>query len=152
MADWLQSNVIHSLLQRPAIFKEWSRILQTQPQLRGDFGWNRRDTERVEGYPENDAKPNLQDCLEYFKPSDNAAALAQFAFEKIAFPSQPPQAPPKDYKDHHTATLQGLMDDTETWNNFMSTIPEDDFPPTNACDFDFNVIHEDTSHDAEFFY
>ncbi|UPX16883.1 uncharacterized protein EKO05_0007266 [Ascochyta rabiei] len=152
MKNWLQSNVIHSLLQRPVIFKEWLRILHTQPQLRGDFGWNRHDTERVEGYPENNAEPNLQDRLEYFKPSENAAALAQFAFKKIAFPSHPPQAPRKDHKDHHTATLQDLMDDTESWNSFVSTILEDEISPTNICDLDFNVVDKDFSQDTGYCY
>lgn len=142
MADWHQSNVIHSLLHRPAIYGEWCRILQTQPQLRRDFGWNEHDTGRVEGYPENDAEPHLQDLLEYYRSGDNPAALAQLAFHQIAFPSRPPQAPRKDYKDHHTATLEGLMADTESWNKFMSTIPEDDFLPTNVCEFDFDMIDE----------
>ncbi|KAF9693902.1 hypothetical protein EKO04_008441 [Ascochyta lentis] len=150
--EWLQSNVIYSLLQRPAIYKEWLKVLHSQPQLKGGFGWNQHDTGRVEGYPENNAKPRLQDLLEYYKSSDNAAALAQFAFEKIAFPSHPPQAPPKDYKDHHTATLQGLMDDTESWDNFMSAIPEDELCPTDTRDFDFSMMNDGFSREMKVFY
>ncbi|XPS78033.1 hypothetical protein M3J09_010053 [Ascochyta lentis] len=152
MTEWLQSNVIYSLLQRPAIYKEWLKVLHSQPQLKGGFGWNQHDTGRVEGYPENNAKPRLQDLLEYYKSSDNAAALAQFAFEKIAFPSHPPQAPPKDYKDHHTATLQGLMDDTESWDNFMSAIPEDELCPTDTRDFDFSMMNDGFSREMKVFY
>lgn len=142
MKDWRQSVVIQSLLQRPAIRAEWCKILRSQPQLKADFGWNLHNTGRVEGYPENGATPHLQDCLEYHRPGDNAAALAQLAFEKIAFPSRPPQAPRKDYKDHHTVTLQSLMDQPESWNQLMSTIPGDDLPPKNVCEFgfDFNMV------------
>ena len=150
MKDWRQSYVIQSLLQRPAMRTEWRKILQAQPQLE-DIGWNQHNTGRVEGYPENDAEPHLQDRLEYYRSSDNAAALAQLAFSKIAFPSRPPQAPRKDYKDHHTATLQGLMADTESWNQFVNTIPEDDISPTNVCKFDFNIDYT-LSHDPRFPY
>ncbi|KAF2625469.1 hypothetical protein BU25DRAFT_112954 [Macroventuria anomochaeta] len=151
MKNWRQSNVIHSLLQRPAIRMEWGRILQSQPQL-GDFGWNPHDTGRVEGYPENNAKPHLQDRLEYFRSGDDAAALAQLAFQQIAFPSCPPRAPRKDYKDHHTATLQGLMDNTESWNQFMSTIVEDDLLPTNVCDLNISIIDDAFGQGTEIYY
>ena len=150
MKDWRQSDVIQSLLQRPTIRTEWCKILQSQPQLTADFGWNQRNTGRVEGYLENNADPHLQDLLEYYTSDKDATALAQLAFSKIAFPSRPPQAPRKDYKDHHTATLQALMDDTESWNQLMSTIPEDNISPTDACDFHLNMMDGTFRHDTKF--
>ncbi|KAH6639789.1 hypothetical protein C7974DRAFT_138892 [Boeremia exigua] len=149
MMDWRQSNVIYSLLQRPAIQSEWRKILHLQPQLRGEFGWNQHNTGRVEGYPENRAEPHLQDLLEYYRWGDNAAALAQLAFQKIAFPSSPPQAPRKDYKDHHNATLQSLMDDQVSWDRFMSTIPEDDVSPIRVCNVDLGNAFDG---DAKIYY
>lgn len=152
MVDWFHSNVIHSLLQRPEIRKEWLKILERQPQLRANLGWNQRDTGRVEGYPENNAPAHLQDLLEYYKPEHDPARLAHLAFEKIAFPSQPPQLPRKDYKDHHTATLQGLMNESKSWNEFIGTIPEDEVLPTNVCDFDFGTIDDGFGLDTEIYY
>ncbi|KAF3007864.1 hypothetical protein E8E13_010863 [Curvularia kusanoi] len=95
-----------------------------------NFGWNQRNTGRKEGFPGNQSEPHLQDRLEYYKPSDSAFELASLAFRKIAFPACPPRAPRKDHKDNHTATLQSLMDNPE-WEQFMSTIPEDDISPTD---------------------
>lgn len=152
MQDWRHSDVILSLLQRPAIKVAWCKILHSQPQLRTDFGWNQHNTGRVEGYPENDAKPHLQDLLEYYRSSDDAAALAQLAFEKIAFPSCPPPAPRKDYKDHHTTSLQSLMDDQASWNLLMSTIPEDDIPPTNTCQLDYDISNNLFDENSKFYY
>lgn len=142
MDEWYHSNVIQSLLQRPAIRAEWNGILHSQPQLRADFGWNQRNTGRTEGYPESHSQPHLQDLLEYYKPGDNAFELAQLAFRKIAFPARPPQAPRKDYKDNHTATLQSLMDDPVSWDHLMSTIPEDDIPPTDICEINFDMTRD----------
>ncbi len=139
MSDWLHSRVIYSLLQRPVIHREWLKILQSQPHVNPYFAWNQHSTGRVDGYPENGADPQLQDLLEYFGSNDDAAALAQLAFRKVVHPSCPPPVPRKDYKDHHNATLQELMDDTESWNKFMSTIPEDDLLPTNVCDMEFSM-------------
>ncbi|KAF1926114.1 uncharacterized protein M421DRAFT_224992 [Didymella exigua CBS 183.55] len=150
--DWHQTDVILSLLQRPAIRAEWLVILQSQLQLRADFGWNQHNTGCVEGYPENGKTPHLQDQLEYFSSSDDAAALAQLAFSKIAFPPHPPQAPRKDYKDHHTVSLQSLMDQAESWQDLMNTIPDDPLLPENVCNFDFDFSIADITYDddAEF--
>lgn len=152
MKDWRQSDVIQSLLQRPAIRDAWYKILQSQPQLRADFGWNQHNTGRIEGYPENNAEPHLQDLLEYYRSSDNAAALAQLAFLKIAFPSNAPQAPRKDYKDHHTATLQSLMDDQVSWDQFMDTILEDDISPTGVSHPAYGVMNDAFGENAKMYY
>ncbi|KAJ4994211.1 homeobox and C2H2 transcription factor [Stagonosporopsis vannaccii] len=140
MRDWRQSDVIQSLLQRPTIREAWCKILQSQRQLRTDFGWNQHNTGRVEGYPENNAEPHLQDLLEYYRPNNSAAALAQLAFLKIAFPSLRPQAPRKDYHDHRTATLPSLMDDQPSWDQLMYTIKEDEISPTGVCQPEYGVF------------
>ncbi|KAJ8114693.1 hypothetical protein OPT61_g3479 [Boeremia exigua] len=146
--------ILHTILRkmRPAIQVEWFKILHSQPQLRAEFGWNQRNTGRVEGYPENNATPHLQDLLEHYRENDDAVALARLAFHKIAFPSNPPQAPRKDYKDHHTATLQSLMDDQVSWNQLMSTIPEDDISPTDVCHLDFTISHGAFSGNTNVYY
>lgn len=140
MKHWRQSVVILSLLQRPAIYKEWARVLQSQPHLSANLAWNLSTTGRVEGFPENGTKPHLQDLLEYYRPCDDAALLARIAFDKIAYSSSPPPVPLKDYKDHHGVPLQVLMDRTESWNRMMSTIQEDDSLPTNVCDLGFDTL------------
>lgn len=95
--------------------------------------------------------PHLQDQLEFFRSGDDAAALAQLAFSKIAFPEQPPQAPRKDYKNHHTVTLQSLMDQPESWSRLINTIPED-LQPENVCDFDFGFNTADIACDDDVDY
>ncbi|KAF3052446.1 hypothetical protein E8E11_008745 [Didymella keratinophila] len=153
MRNWHQTNVILSLLQRPAIKAEWVNILQLQPQLRDDFGWNLSSTGRVEGYPESGKAPHLQDLLEYFTYGDDPAALAQLAFSKIAFPAQPPQAPQKDTIDHQPAVHQPILYEQISWDRFTTTIPEDPIlsepvPGFNfGIDFGFNTteyIYDDT--------
>ncbi|KAF3039138.1 hypothetical protein E8E12_002573 [Didymella heteroderae] len=155
MKNWHQTNVILSLLQRPVIKTEWVKILQSQPQLRDDFGWNRTSTGRVEGYPENGKTPHLQDLLEYSTSSDDAAALAQLAFSKIAFPSQPPSAPRKDYRDHHSITLQPCMNDQVSCDCFTNTIPEDQILPESIREFDFDFgfnTTDNTYDDTSFMF
>ncbi len=152
MAQWHQSNVIQSLLQREEIGPEWRKVLQSQPQLRAEFGWNQHNTGRVEGYPENNADPHLQDLLEHYHQSDDAAALARLAFHKIAFPSHPPQAPRKDYKDHHNTTLKSLMDDAVSWSQLMNTIPEDDVSPTNICHLGYDITNSAFNQDTKTYY
>jgi hypothetical protein len=155
MKDWHQTDVILSLLQRPAIKAEWVRILQSQPQLRDDFGWNKHSTGRVEGYPENGKMPHLQDQLEYFKTGDDAAALAQVAFSKIAFPSRPPQAPRKDSEAHHTAAQKPMMEEQVSWDPFTTTIPEDPTLPESMRQFEFDFGLNTTDYifdDTGFFY
>lgn len=155
MKDWHQTDVILSLLQRPAIKTEWVKILQLQPQLRDDFGWNKHSTERVEGYPENGKMPHLQDRLEYFTTGDDAAALAQLAFSKIAFPSRPPQAPRKDYEEYHTATIQPVIHERVSWNRFTTTVPEDPILPESMRQFEFDFGFNTTDNnfdDTRFFY
>lgn len=151
MEEWRQSNVILSLLQRPVIREAWCNVLQSQRQLRADFGWNQHNTGRVEGYPENNAEPHLQDLLEYYQPRDDAAKLAQLAILKIAFPSLPPQVPRKDYKDHRTATLPSLMEDRVLWDQFTYTIKEDEIPPTSVCHLDYGILDDPFGDNAKYY-
>lgn len=139
MADWHHSSVIESLLQRPVIRPEWSRILQSQPQLRCNFGWNQHNTGRVEGFPEKDLKPHLQDLLERYKPGDNVAGLAQLAFRKIAFPARPPPAPSKDHQAQVMVAVQSDVDDP-MWTLLTNTIVADDISPTGVCEPDYSTM------------
>lgn len=152
MNDWHQTDVIMSLLQRPAIRTEWIKILQSQPQLRDGVGWNKRSTARVEGYPENGKAPHLQDQLEYFRLGDNAAALAQLAFAKIAFPAQPPQAPQKDNVDNRPTTQQPIMYDQISWGPFTTTIPDDSILPEPVQGFDFGFRFDFGFDTTEYVY
>lgn len=139
MRDWRHSSVIQSLLQRPAIQAEWRRILQSQPQLRSHFGWNQHNTGRVEGYPEKQSKPHLQDLLEYYKSGDNAAGLAQLAFRKIAFPERPPPAPCKDSPSQHAGDT---LSNSVSWDMLGNTIREDEFSPIDVCELDYGVASD----------
>lgn len=156
MKNWHQTNVILSLLQRPDIKAEWVNILQSQPQLRDDFGWNQSSTGRVEGYPDNGKTPHLQDLLEYFVSGDNATALAQLAFSKIAFPVQPPQAPQKDTINRQYVTLQPITYNQTLWDHFTTTIRDDPIlsEPVRECDLGFDFGFNTTEHiydDAGFY-
>ncbi|KAJ4364995.1 hypothetical protein N0V83_008611 [Neocucurbitaria cava] len=140
--DWRHSCVIYSLLHRPALLPAWTYILQSKRRHFTSFAWNQHSTGRVEGYPESSQLIQLQDALEYYTPNQNAAALAQLAFDKakkqVALPEEDiaPPVPPKDtrdYRDHHATSLQDLMKETESWTQFVNSIVEDDIFPTGVC-------------------
>jgi hypothetical protein len=147
MKDWHQSTVIYSLLQRPEIRSEWNRILQSQQRLNPRFGWNQHSTGRVEGYPDSNPTPQLQDLLEYYTPIQDAAALAQLAYEqgllrkKLPNTPAPSQVPEKDhYHHHHAASHYDPTEDTVSWNRFTNTIPEDDVMPSGVCNLNFDFM------------
>jgi hypothetical protein len=148
MNDWYQSNVIYSLLQRPEILLQWNRILRSQQRLNPRFGWNQHSTGRVEGYPESNPTPQLQDLLEYYTPAQNAATLARLAYEqglirkKLPSTPAPSQVPEKDYHRHHNASLPSLMEEEDSWIPFTNTIVEDDLMPTGVCDWNFDFSHD----------
>lgn len=145
VTDWHHSCVIYSLLQRPDVYSEWINILQSKSRRITGFGWNQHSTGRVEGYPESCQAIQLQDALEYYTPDQDAAALAQLAYDKAVKRTPPPElpvAPPvppkdsKDYRVHHTTSLQDLMKETESWTQFINSIIEDDVLPTDVCHID----------------
>ena len=136
ISKWYHSRVIFSLLQRPDVYYEWMNLLRgAQPRVTS-CSWNQHSTGRVEGYPESNPMPQLQDYLEYFCPNQDAAALAQLAFDKMvrtsASPrvSVPPPVPPKDYRN---ISIQDLTKETESWTQFINSIVEDDVSPTGIC-------------------
>jgi hypothetical protein len=146
MKSWHHSRVIYSLLKRPVVQKEWAKILQSQPHINTSFSWNKHSTGRVDGYPENGATPKLQDRLEYYRSGDDAAALAQLAFEKIIYPPSPPRVPRKDYSENrHNATIDDVLNDRTAWNNLIGTILEEGFLPT---DLNFNYGYDEMSEEA----
>lgn len=133
IGDWYHSWVIYSLLQRPAIWAQWTKLLQ-QYGVVANLAWNEHSTGRVEGYPESVPNLQLQDALEYFTPDANAAALAQLAFDKAikrtaeVEVSVPPPVPPKDI---HRDPLTELTLGADSWAMLGNTILKDDFLPTN---------------------
>jgi hypothetical protein len=124
--DWYHTNVILSLLQRPAILHEWMRLLRVQPPITGR-GWNQSSTGRVEGYPESNPFPRLQDCLEFFTPDQDAVALVQLAYSKLSAPPTPPPVPPKDYPH---VSMRNWDVETYSWEQLTDSVVEDDVLPT----------------------
>lgn len=137
-ANWYHSKVIYSLLQRPAIYHEWMRLLRTRPGLT-NCAWNQHSTGRVEGYPESNPTPQLQDYLEFYTPDQDAAALAQLAYNKMAKPytpsrtSAPPPVPPKNYSN---TSLQDWTAEMDSWAQITKSVIEDDILPTGISCLD----------------
>ncbi|KAI1549102.1 hypothetical protein PtrSN001C_001875 [Pyrenophora tritici-repentis] len=124
---WYHSKVILSLLQRPEVYYEWTSLLRSaQPRIT-TCSWNQHSTGRVEGYPESNPTPQLQDYLEYFSPDQDAASLAQLAFDKMVKITAPPPVPPKDYRN---TSLRDLTRETESWTQFINSVVENDVFPT----------------------
>jgi hypothetical protein len=136
MADWNHSIMIYSLLQRPDILREWGAILEIKNRMFIGFGWERQSTARVEGYPDSNNTLRLQDALEYFTSEQDAAALAQLAFDKavtrVPRERAPPPVPPKDYPMNHKTSLQDISRETDEWKQFVDSIIDDDQFPTNV--------------------
>ncbi|CAE7192997.1 hypothetical protein PTNB85_06331 [Pyrenophora teres f. teres] len=129
----MDSRVILSLLHRPDVYYEWMSLLRSSQPRITNCSWNQHSTGRVEGYPESNPKPQLQDYLEYFSPDQDAAALAQMAFDKMVKTTAPPPVPPKDYRN---TSLQNLTRQTESWTQFINSVVEDDISPTGVCHID----------------
>jgi hypothetical protein len=170
MMAWNHSQVIFSLLQRPEIIVAWCRLLESKQRTRFPFSWKPESTGRVEGYPEANAQPQLQDLLEYYTPDQSAVELARLAFEKgrreKALP--PPPVPEKDNEPHyaqeyppHQPTqpalrqqpfLHDVINDVPSWNTFLGTILEDPSLPTGVCDYDaFAAAFTDNSDEFHCF-
>ena len=138
-SHWIHSNVIQSLLQRPPVYYEWRRILQGMAPTTTLCSWNNHSTGRVEGYPDSNPNPQLQDYLEYYTPDQNETLLAHLAYKKMVKhppPSQSPAPPPVPPKDHRGKTLQDLTEDTESWTQFINSVVEDDVLPQGVCHLD----------------
>ncbi|KAJ4294564.1 hypothetical protein N0V90_008255 [Kalmusia sp. IMI 367209] len=166
MADWRHSRVIWSLLQRPEILQEWCRLLESKQRTQNPFSWKASTTGRVEGYPETNTQPQLQDMLEFYTPDQDAAAIARLAFEtglrEKELPSIPPPVPEKDrYPSQSTqqanfpqnqhsapypAAAHDTMSDMRAWNRFLGTIPEDEFQPTNIVTLDIDALNAAFGH------
>jgi hypothetical protein len=132
--QWYHSKVIYSLLHRPAIHSEWIRLLPRRPHI-SSCSWNQHSTGRVEGYPESNPIPQLQDYLEYFIPEQNAAALARLAYDKMVkhpVPQQIHKPLPVLPKENRTTSLQDLTRERETWNQLINSVIEDDISPTGV--------------------
>lgn len=146
MANWKHSHVILALLQRPEILPYWNHLLYSKQRFNPRFGWNQHTTGRVEGYPEANPHPQLQDLLEFYTPEQSAEALVRLAYDKGLLRKELPRppVPPKDYatRPQQSTTLQDLLNDTETLNRFLSTIVEDDVQPTGVCTLDYEAMNE----------
>jgi hypothetical protein len=149
MADWNHSAVIYSLLQRPVVLKEWNAILESKKRAFIGFGWDSQSTGRVEGYPDSTKTLQLQDALEYFTPGQDAAALAQNAYDlavkKIS--REPPPVPPKDCPIPHKATVHDMMRDTESLTQFARSIINDDQLPTGVTYLEDGLLDDDWGKD-----
>ncbi|KAJ4357892.1 uncharacterized protein N0V89_002469 [Didymosphaeria variabile] len=166
MADWKHSRVIWSLLQRPEILQEWCRLLETKHRTKNPFAWKASTTGRSEGYPDTNTQPHLQDLLEFYTSSEDAAAIARLAFEtglrEKKLPSIPPPVPEKDRypqqppqqstfpQSQHAAPLFAAiydpMTDMPAWNPLLGTIPEDPFQPANVVTLDYDALNAAFSH------
>jgi hypothetical protein len=165
MADWKHSRVIWSLLQRPEILQEWCHLLETKQRTRNPFSWKELTTGRSEGYPDTGAQPQLQDLLEFFPQSYDAAAIARLAFETglrvIELPEAPPPVPEKDQhlqqvpqrsiypQSHHSVPILDAvydpMSDMPTCNR-LGPILEDPFQPTNVVTLDYDALNAAFNH------
>lgn len=132
MEHWNHSVVIYSLLLRPVIRAEFALLGTGDPTLIG-FGWDPKTTARMEGYPDNNGKPQLQDLLEFFSPGEDAAALARLAFDvAVKENRRAPPVPPKDQHPNHKVSLQDIMKETEDWQQFINSVIDDDRSPTGV--------------------
>jgi hypothetical protein len=149
MADWNHSSVIYSLLQRPAVLRKWNAVLESKKRAFIGFGWDPQSTARVEGYPDSNQTLQLQDALEFFTPDQDSAALAHKAFalavKKVArqAPEIAPPVPPKDYRVNHKASLQDIMNETESWTQFVKSIINDDQLPTGVTHIENGTLDDD---------
>ena len=141
MSNWLHSNVINSLLQRPEISEEWFKIMPPQTPLKS-YRWDHHNTGRVDGYPESNESPHLQDLLEYYRPGDDAAVLAQLALDRIIYISCPSPFLKGDYEYCRDTNLSDLIEGTESWAEFGSTTLEGQNLLTGVCDSDFNMLND----------
>ncbi|KAF2441787.1 hypothetical protein P171DRAFT_79222 [Karstenula rhodostoma CBS 690.94] len=160
MADWKHSRVIWSLLQRPDILQEWCFLLETKQRTQNPFSWKESTTGRSEGYPDTDVQPQLQDLLEFYPQSHDAAAIARLAFEtglrgmespkapppvpkKDQYPSQPPQQSMFSQRQHSapfSAAVYDHMTESPIWNR-LGAIPEDPFQPTNVVMLGYDALN-----------
>lgn len=156
MEDWHHSQVIFSLLQRPEILRHWCRLLEVKQRTGTPFRWRRHDTGRVEGFPESNVGPQLQDLLEYYNPgSESPATIVQIAFDKglkeRALPNlpvpeenlQPITHPPPQrvysQPNQHAFDQNEEIGEVSSWP-FLGTIPEDPFPATDVCTLDYDAL------------
>ncbi|KAI2619772.1 hypothetical protein GGS26DRAFT_595176 [Hypomontagnella submonticulosa] len=76
-ADWLHSNVIYGLLHQHLIHEAWKALIaKKQSKFNGHhplFSWSPESTGRAQGFVENENPGQLQDLLEFFDGSKEAA-------------------------------------------------------------------------------
>jgi hypothetical protein len=139
MADWNHSVVIYSLLQRPEILVQWNHILQNHSKGKPfiGFGWDPNTTRRVEGFPDSNPTPQLQDALEYFTPDKDAAALAQDAYDralkKVARSVKKADGDADDkaieagsHKGESNMDARFDFLNSDSWRDFVRSIAEDE--------------------------
>ncbi|KAI1343451.1 hypothetical protein F5Y15DRAFT_234077 [Xylariaceae sp. FL0016] len=75
--DWLHSNVIYGLLHQHGIHETWKALIASkQNQFNGHqpmFSWSPESTGRAQGFVENESPGQLQDLLEFYDGSKEAA-------------------------------------------------------------------------------
>ena len=133
MADWNHSFVIYSLLQRPVVQVEWKTLLASHHRIIFRLSWAPSTTGRVEGYPENQQAPQLQDLLEYYTNiEENAQAVAGAAFNSAVKKYElmprlllPPLPPPEDQPDDSGRSARETADAEESWKGVRKAIEYD---------------------------
>ncbi|PVI06856.1 hypothetical protein DM02DRAFT_377342 [Periconia macrospinosa] len=160
MDDWHHSQVIFSLLQRPEILRHWCRLLEVKQRTGSPFRWRKHDTGRVEGFPESNCDPQLQDLLEYYTPEyGSTLTIVRLAFDtglrekelpSLPVPEEAPepltQPPPQrisaSQTDQDRFSQNDLMGDVAPWSlvGHLGTIPEDPFQPTDVCTLDYDAL------------
>ncbi|KAH7389428.1 hypothetical protein DE146DRAFT_680288 [Phaeosphaeria sp. MPI-PUGE-AT-0046c] len=146
MSDWKHSRVIYSLLQRPELVRAWNTVLESKQRAFIAFGWDPKSTGRVEGYPDSTQILQLQDELEYFARDQDPVALARKAFNLAVATVKhdaPPPVPPKDYRVNHKASLQDIMNETESWTQFVRSITNDEYLPTRVTHLESGALDEE---------
>jgi hypothetical protein len=142
MKEWNHSAVIYSLLQRPAMRKEWDALIASKKRVYVGFGWNPKSTGRVEGYPDSTATIQIQDELEYLAPGQDVAALARkvyvLAVKKVE--REPPPVPEKDYHVRRTASPRDSTRDTDSMTQVVQEVVDDELLPIGTTALDYDLL------------
>ncbi|KAF1955643.1 hypothetical protein CC80DRAFT_447427 [Byssothecium circinans] len=149
MDDWHHSQVIFSLLQRPEILPHWNRLLEIKKRTRSAFRWKSHNSGRVEGFPESNPSPQLQDLLEYWTRDQDIAPIVNLGFKLGLKEKELPRLPePEEGHEpmqqhqspqaltHLPAASHRLADEIPPWSSFLDTIIEDSLQPTGAIDLE----------------
>ncbi len=112
-ADWLHSNVIYGLLHQDPVHELWKhQLAENQHLFQGHqphFSWIPETTGRAQGYAENESPGQLQDLLEFFDGSKDAAErVVRVAWRTMQVLLQPKGCSPAQsllpHRSHSTAS------------------------------------------------